>query len=311
MISRMRRTSLFDTGTLLIFLAAMMWATDAPFRVSLLKDLSPQFVVLAEHFFNMLLVLPVLIAARSAIARLSGKEWAALGVIAVGGSALATFMFTQAFAYVNPSVAILLQKLQPIITITLASVFLKEKLKSGFWLWAVLAMAGAYCISFPNLVPQVYAGEQFNPNMTGVLLAVGAAALWGASTVFGKYLLHRIDFLHVTALRFGIAFLFLLVAGALTGHVREVADVTARDWLFLCIIAFVSGALSLYLYYRGLRTTKASVATIAELGFPLAAMLINALFLDEKLTYTQLAGAAVLLVSVWRIGVVNARGDDA
>ncbi len=48
-------------GPYLIFIAAMLWATDAPFRIHLTKELSSNFIVLGEHFVDVLFVLPILI----------------------------------------------------------------------------------------------------------------------------------------------------------------------------------------------------------------------------------------------------------
>src|SRR5258708_2992110 len=197
-------------GPYLIFLAAMLWATDAPFRVHLTKELSSNFIVLGEHFVDILFVLPILIMGFSEIKKLNYKEWLAVLVIAIGGSALASVAFTQAFHYVNPSVAILLQKLQPLMAIGLAASVLKENLNKNFWAWAILALFGAYIISFPGLKPQLFPGEQFNPNLAGVGLALIAAVLWGASTVLGKYVLNKTNFTIMTSLRFVLAFVFLL-----------------------------------------------------------------------------------------------------
>src|SRR6185295_13848780 len=163
----------------LVFLAAMLWATDAPFRVHLTEAFSSNFIVLAEHFVDVLFVLPFLFIGFSEIKKLSRNEWFAVLIIAIGGSALASIAFTQAFHYVNPSVAILLQKLQPLIAIGLAAAVLKERLHPRFWLYAGIALFGAYLISFSGLLPQLYPGETFNPNLAGVGLALVAAASWG------------------------------------------------------------------------------------------------------------------------------------
>src|SRR3989344_861877 len=118
----------------LVFLAAILWASDAPFQVRLTKDLSSNFIVLAEHFVDVLIVLPLLFLNWGELKKLTLKDWGAVAVIAIGGSALASIAFTQAFHYVNPSVAILLQKLQPFIAIGLAGLILKEQLSKRFWL---------------------------------------------------------------------------------------------------------------------------------------------------------------------------------
>ena len=46
-------------GPLLVFVAAMLWATDAPFRSELTQGLSSSFIVLAEHGVNLLFAIPV------------------------------------------------------------------------------------------------------------------------------------------------------------------------------------------------------------------------------------------------------------
>jgi drug/metabolite transporter (DMT)-like permease len=299
-------------GPYLIFLAAMLWATDAPFRVHLTQGLSSNFIVLGEHTVDVLFCLPVLLMGFAEIKKLNYKEWLAVGVIAIGGSALASVAFTQAFHYVNPSVALLLQKLQPIIAIALASSLLHEKLNKNFWLWTILALFGAYLISFPGLKPQSFPGETLNPNVMGVTLALVAALLWGASTVMGKFVLNKTNFKIMTSLRFCVAWVFLLFLNLGQHSFPKFSEVTGTDWLFIFIIAMVSGVFSLFLYYRGLESTKASVATLAELGYPMAAVVINWaaykfhwISVNTTLVPMQILGIAVLLFAILRLGGYN------
>ena len=293
-------------GTYLVLLAAMLWATDAPFRVYLTEGLSSNFIVLGEHFIDVLIVLPILVLGWRQLQGLSWREWVAVLVIAIGGSAIASVAFTQAFHYVNPSVAILLQKLQPLIAIALAAIILKEPLARKYWLWAALALGGAYLISFPNFVPQLYPGEAFNPNVMGVILALVAAFFWGASTVLGKFVLRTIDFKLMTALRFVGAFAFLLILNAQQHSFPAAGQFTWLDGLFILIIAIVSGVVSLFIYYKGLETINASVATLAELGFPMAAIFVNWLFIpNSALVPMQFLGVAILLFAVWGLANYN------
>ena len=292
-------------GPWLVFIAAMLWATDAPFRVHLTKELSSSFIVLAEHFIDVLFILPVLWWKRREIKTLGGKECLAVLVIAVGSSALASVAFTKAFSYVNPSVAIVLQKLQPLLAIGLAASLLKEELRARFWLWAGVAIAGAYVVSFPNLSPKLFEGETFNPNFMGVALALTAAALWGAGTVLGKYVLSSASFQTMTALRFLFAFVFLLGMNAYQKSFPAFGAVSAKTWLYIVIIAVTSGVVSLFIYYKGLTHTKASIATLAELGFPLAAVLVNFFALRIELQPLQIFGMGLLLFAIFNLTKVN------
>ena len=300
-------------GPSLVFIAAALWATDAPFRVHLTQTLSSNFIVLAEHAVDLLIALPILVWGWRELRNLTRREWLAVVFIAVGGSALASVAFTQSFHYVNPSVSILLQKVQPLIAIALAWFFLGERLSKNFWVWTATALFGAYLVSFPNLVPQLYEGEAFNPNTVGALLALTAAVLWGASTVFGKFVLRKVSFQMMTSLRFVGAFVFLAILTTAQHSFPVTGTLTSTDWLFIGIIAITSGVASLFIYYYGLQYTKASIATIAELGFPLAAVFVNAYFIQGTpvpgaflgLVAGQWLGTALLLFAMLMLSRVN------
>ena len=307
----LRRIAVF--GPVFVLIAAALWATDAPFRTHLTQTLASNFIVLCEHAVSCLVAIPILLINWGDLKKISGREWLAIVFIGVCGSALAAVAFTESFHYVNPSVSIVLQKVQPLIAIVLAWLLLGEKMHKNFWLWTVLALFGAYLVSFPNLVPQLYPGETFNPNLIGASLALLAAVLWGASTVFGKYVLRATAFQTLTSLRFVVGLLFLIGLNALQGTFPAASTITGTDVLFIFIIAFTSGVFSLFLYYYGLQFTRASIATIAELGFPLAAVFVNAYFIPGNLaagTYFglfagQWLGTALLLFAMLMLSRVN------
>lgn len=291
-------------GVVSVFTAALLWASDAPFRLMLTQELSSTFIVFAEHALSLVVAIPLLYVYRKHIAQLSLKQWVSIVFIGVCGSALASVAFTQAFHYMNPSVAIVLQKLQPILVIALSSGFLAESLHPRFITGATLALIGGYIISFPTLIPHVYDGEVFNPTFVGVTLALAAVVFWAVSTVLGKAILRTVPFLAVTSLRFVVAFLFLLCLVSLSGSFPPPAALTPTVMWALVLIACVSGIGSLALYYYGLRTTPASVATVAELGFPIAAVLVNWIFIPgSALVFAQVIGMVMVIGSIAYISI--------
>lgn len=295
-------TSVKAYGPFIVFIAALLWASDAPFRVFLTESLDSSLIVLLEHTIALAVLAPILYLYRHELKSLSRNQWWALLFIGVGGSALALVLFTESFSYMNPSVVILLQKMQPLIAIWLAVGFLRETTPRNFWIWVAVAIVAAYVISFPNFTPQLYEGEKFSPHIVGVFLALSAAVLWGASTVLGRYVLTSVSFRLVTAMRFAIAFVFLLGLNAYNGTLSGLSSLTPKDIFYVCIISITSGVVAMYLYYRGLSVSRASVATIAELGFPVGAVLINYIFLGASLVVTQMIAMCVLLFAVYKLG---------
>ena len=133
----------------------------------------------------------------------------------------------------------------------------------------------------------------------------GATNFWGGSTVFGRYVLKSVSFQAMTAIRFIAALFFLFLIQAWYGRLGEIGSATGKDWLYVFIIAVLAGLVSLFIYYRGLKNTKASIATLAELAFPLSAVVVNWIFLDAKLELGQIAGGLILLYAITKLSLVN------
>ncbi|HEX2186734.1 MAG TPA: DMT family transporter, partial [Chloroflexota bacterium] len=128
----------------------------------------------------------------------------------------------------------------------------------------------------------------------GAAYTLGAAALWGAGTVLGRFLLAKIASPVMTALRFATALPALGVLAALSGW--GVPGPGALPPLLA--LSLVAGAGGILLYYRGLRDTPASVATLCELSFPITAIILNAIVLGTPVTPNQVVGILLLWGSI-------------
>jgi drug/metabolite transporter (DMT)-like permease len=289
-------------GTTLIALAATLWATDSLFRAPVVHVLSPTFIVLFEHVIGTVALFGWTAATqREQLKRYSAKTWASLFLIGFGGSALATVFFTASFRYINPSVAILLQKLQPIAVILLAFIFLGEKPKKAFWGWALLALASALIVSFPDFDYRFLSGG-IDFHSKGVIYALVAAALWAFSTVAGKSVSGILSPSVVTFWRYSFGLLTLAALFVFGGESIPIHSLqhgpTLRAILY---ISFFPGIAALLLYYSGLRRASALTATFTELLFPVAAVILNWIFLKAALNSVQILAGLVLLYSVSKI----------
>jgi drug/metabolite transporter (DMT)-like permease len=290
----------------MVALAAALWGTSALMREPLTQDygMAAATIVFAEHLVLVLCLLPWLPAALRAWWSSSVRTRVAVVVIGVGASALATTLFTAAFATGfavdgSPDVItpVALQKLQPLIAVLLAAVILAERIRPVFWLFAAPALAGAWFLAF---------AEPFGVSLKTAeasLLALGAATLWAAGTVLGRLVGSELSATHITALRFffGLAAMIVVV-----GARGEPYTVPGRAVPYIVALALIVGLLALSLYYRGLRHTPASRATFAELAFPMTAAAVG-LALGRNLVWSQWAGFAILLVAVTALALHESR----
>ncbi len=278
------------SGFWLVFLGAALWGVDPLFRILLLESFTSTQIVLLEHLVAMLAAAPILWVNRYELRGLKWQHIGALLFLSWGGSAIATVLFTMGLTYGDLNAVLLLQKLQPLFAIVLARLLLKEVLPRGFgWLF-LLALVGTYLLTFGFTLPL---GHMNDLAQVGSLLALGAAALWGGSTVMGRLMVGKMKYETVTSLRFILAIPLLIV---LTVHENAAWGLPAGTIPVLLILlnllgqALLPGLLSLLMYYKGLSTTKASVATLAELSFPMVGVLINWIVYRQLITWPQLLG---------------------
>jgi drug/metabolite transporter (DMT)-like permease len=277
-------------GLLWVAAGASLWGTDTVLRRPLTSELSSYQIVLIEHLILTLILLPVFWQARLRWLALGAREWAAVIGLSWGGSALGTVLFTEAVRIGNPTTAVLLQKTQPLFTALLAYLLIGERIGRRFWVALLAALCGAWLVSFGARSPwqPLRQAEWMAP-----LFALGAAGLWGASTVFGRFVLRRVSFSTLTALRIIAATPFL--GGIAFFHPQAAwKAVDARQALWLLLMALIPGLLALLIYYRGLGRTQASLASVAELSFPATATLLNWVVLRTHISVTQVVGFVLL-----------------
>ena len=300
-------------AVILVALGAMLWGTDALFRAPLLRHLSSDRLiqstqlVLMEHVILTACSIPLLWLARHQIRRLTRKQWAAIIAIGVGASALATLLFTLSFGYGHFIETLLLQKTQPLIAIILASIWLRERLSPVAWSLVPVAILGAYLIAIPDPLHPQNAWSDFH--VAAAVFALGAATLWGAATVFGRYALADVSFTALTGLRFTTALPALVVLLLVLGGTTAFTTYRVEDAPLYLGLALLPGLLGMLLYYRGLASTPAAMATIAELAFPITGVLVN-LFLvtpRQSITTYQVVGIVILWGGIAALDWVNAR----
>lgn len=282
--------------TWMVALAAALWGTSALMREPLTRDLgvAASTVVFFEHVILVLCMSPWLVSALRAWWDTSLRTRVGMVVIGAGASALATTLFTAAFAVGDAITPQALQKLQPLIAMLLAAVILAERVRVIFWLFAVPALVGAWFLAFAEPFDVMVSNAQ------AALFAVGAATLWAAGTVLGRLVGSELAPTQVTALRF---FFGLVTMSVVVGIQGESYTLPWEGVPYVLLLALIPGLLALSLYYRGLRHTPASRATFAELAFPLTAAAVGVLLLDNTLVGTQWAGFVVVLMAVTALAV--------
>jgi len=285
-------------GIVLVSIAAAMWGLDGLIRKPLAHSTSATTIVFGEHVVLVACTLPLLLPALRALWR-AGIRYVVAGVaVGAGASAIATILFTEALFHGDFVTVVVLQKSQPLIAVVGAWLVLGEQPRPRFAWFLVPALAGIWLIALPHpLAPHAH-------GLTPIAETLGAAALWGLGTVFGRLLGRKLTFEHVTTVRFA----FGLVASACAlPIVGASAFSNAHDSFWIAVLALVTGLAALGLYYYGLQRTPAMLAALGELAFPVTATLVGIYVFNSSLRWTQWLG---VVVTVAVVSLLPARRHD-
>lgn len=288
-----------DRGRLwLILLAAALWGTvgittQALYRLTATNPLS-------VGFFRLAIAAPALaLGCWSALGRRSLRITRHdLARIALIGLMLALYQacYFAAIVRVGVTLATLVTLcLAPVIVALLSVALLGERPTRRTLAALVCALVGIACV-----VGSGSGGARASFNLGGILLACGSALGYAIVTLAGRAIAGRYHPLQINAVAFATGALVLLPLALATGFV---AVYPARGWLLLAYLGLVPTALAYLLFVAGMRTTPATVASIATLLEPLTAAVLAAVLFGERLEPLGLLGAGLLLAALVALAV--------
>jgi DME family drug/metabolite transporter len=211
-------------------------------------------------------------------------------VMALIGVMLALYQvfFFGALQHVGVAVATLVTLCSaPVLVAVISAVALRERPGRRVLLALAAALAGTLLLASPN--------DGTGPGsdtLTGVMLALASAFGYALVALLTRSVARQYHPLLTVTVGFTIGTLVLLPALLADG---PRLDFPALGWAVLVYLGLVPTALAYALFTQGMRTTSATVASIATLVEPLTATGLAWLLLDERIGPLGLLGAALLL----------------
>lgn len=294
-------------GAFAISLAAAFWGVDGIVLTPRLYNLNVGFVVFMLHALAFVIMNTFLFREYKQIKRFSPADLTTFFLIALLGGAIGTMSMVHALFLVNfekLTIVILLQKLQPIFAIALAVIFLGERMRRYYFIWATLAIVAGYFLTFGTKLPNLNTGDN---TLEAALFSLLAAFSFGSSTVLSKKILGKYSFQTATFYRYGFTSLIMLIYVMGAGLYTQFDVVTRENWIVFLIIALTTGSGAIFLYYYGLRKVRAVIATICELFFPVTAIILDYLINDQRLSWVQWISAFLMLFAIINLNLTNSR----
>ena len=209
----------------------------------------------------------------------------------------------EAYRYTTVATATLCYYMQPVIVILGSALILGEKLSARKLICVFIAILGMVPVS--GILESLPTADE----VTGILLALGAAALYGINIITNKTMKNLPSF--------DMTIFCLMIAGlTLLPYTFVMEDWGAMVWdmqslLLLVTVGILHTGVAYALYYSALKVLKAQ--TVAMYGYidPIFAIVLSALLLGEPLTVSTAVGGAMILGGVLFYSRIESKNEKS
>lgn len=276
---------------LLLALTPLLWAGNWVLARVIVQDLSP--IVLTAARWTLATLLLVVIARRDLAPLPSRRDlarMALLGWVGIAGYTVIQYMALEHTTAINGS---LVFSTNPVVTVLLAALWLRERIGWRQVAGALLSMAGVAIILTGGGGAWQFA--RLNP---GDLLVVFSTLLWALYSLLGRLVLDRHSPLVVTTWAALASLPALWIAAAVDLGQRPLPPLTALHGLSLVYMAVFPSLLGFVWWYVGVRALGAGVASIFGNLLPVYTAALSVLFLGETVAAAHLAGGLAVVTGV-------------
>jgi len=294
----------FSYGPWLVGLGAALWGTESAWRIPLNDLFDADVIVFWEHILILFMFLPILVSQLGELPKIDKRSWGYLIFSGFAGSAVGTIFFTLALKNGNPTVVNVILNIQPVISTVGAFALFGDRLTPRFFVFAGIAIAAGIFLSVehPTLIGVSFAEAGLN---LGTVYALICALFWGLSTVAGRGVMIGIPLRLASSLRIVVGLVCMTCILAASGKLQASSlwPIAAQTHpgtaiVALLLLASISGAIPLLIYFEGLRLTRASTAGYFEMMQTLAAVCITWGFFHAALRPHQVVAAIILIAAV-------------
>lgn len=196
--------------------------------------------------------------------------------------------------------ASVLNAFYPILAAIVGMLFLHEHITKRENLGMGIALLGTALVI---VEPYLNGGSTSSANMLGNLLIIASLLIGVLVTVMTKLILrHSTNPASLTHLSFIIGFIVLLPVVLFQTPpaevIRQIATAPVMAHLGVLYMALVSGTIAYILWYWGQKTIEIGESAMLSYVYPLIALPLSIFWLHESITWSLVAGAAIIGVGV-------------
>ncbi|MBI1804234.1 MAG: DMT family transporter [Ignavibacteriae bacterium] len=278
----------------LLLIVVVVWAANYPLAKFALASLHP-FVFNAIRYIVAAAVLLTGARIGSWWSPVEKSDWPKLLGAGFVSNILYQLLFIVGLSMTTAGNSAIILSTSPLWTIFLGARMHKEKMPRIMWIGMLISLVGIVMIIVGS-GKKIGLGSQ---ELTGDIIVLAAAALWGLNTTLQKPLLHTYSAQQLALILISIGAVGLTLAG-----IPAVVQTQWESVSWLAIVAAIlSGAFSIgignVIWSYGVKHLGPGRTANFNNLVPVLAFILSYFTLHEQLLPIQIIGAAITVVGVW------------
>jgi drug/metabolite transporter (DMT)-like permease len=277
----------------MLVLLSMLWGGSYYFVEIALLEWSPILIVGVRVFVASIVIWGIVLAAGLPIPR-SLSAWMAFFWMGLLNNVFPFLLIVWGQKEIESGLAGILTAAAPIFSVIVAGVWLKdEPVTRPKLLGAVLGLIGVAVLIGPNALAGL------DVNLLAQVAVLGAALSYAFAGVYARrFTRMNVDPVVAAAGQLLMSSFIMILLVFTFDSPAELIESSAKVWTAVIVMAIFSTALAYILYFRLLATAGATNAILVTLLIPVTAILLGAIFLDERLQWLHFLGMAVIALGL-------------
>jgi drug/metabolite transporter (DMT)-like permease len=274
-----------------LYLGILGWGASFMWIKIALREIGPFNLVLYRVAFGMLGAWGIVALSKQRV-RLTKSQWGRLTLLGLINSAIPMTLISAAEIHISSGLAGMLNGCLPLMSFIMAHYFLPDE---KFTPLRVAGLAAGFTGMFVLLFDQIEHG--IGGTTLGVLMMIAAITAYSSAGIFLKLKLQGIPNSLLSACGLTASLLFMLIATPLAEGAIVVPQLPLT-WLALAwmgILGMTFAFQALYYLFHQWGVTRTSMVTYV---FPVTAVILGFIFLEETITWKFLAGGALVILGI-------------
>lgn len=273
-------------GFVYLFFVFTIWGSNYVLSKYAMAAIPPITILLFRYLISVVILFPILKKTRfKKVKREHRKYFLIIGAVGYSFSLSLTLIGT---SLMDASLSALLNALNPITIIVLATIILKEKITIKKISSIIVSITGVYVI---------LGASNSNINMLGIIISVFGIFMWSTATVMIRKISGEYDPFQIVFYGMIIAVICTLPTSIIELHFKPITF-TVPSILSVLYLAIFCTIIAHTLWNKSLSLLDAGTCSMFYPLQPLTSAIMGVLILHEKLTLNYIIGGILISLGI-------------